>query len=67
MAWTSAETQRITTLEEVVNDLQIAVANLMSKTQMRQLLLVKQREVEALTTRIEALESQLTLLQGSLD
>jgi polyhydroxyalkanoate synthesis regulator phasin len=66
MAWTDSETARINTLEDVVNDLQTAITNLMSKLQMRQLLMLKQAEIDALTARVEALETQLTTLQNSL-
>jgi polyhydroxyalkanoate synthesis regulator phasin len=66
MAWTDAEEQRIETLEEVVNDLQTAASNLASKQQMQQMLLIKQAEIDALTERVAALESQVTVLQGTL-
>lgn len=66
MAWSDAEEARILAIEEIVNQLQVAVLNLMSKQQMRQLLLLKQNEIDALTTRVVALESQLTILQNSL-
>lgn len=66
MAWTSAEKQRIETLETVINDLQVAVTNLMSKQQMRQLLLIKQKEIDALTVRVASLESQIDVLQSKI-
>lgn len=66
MSWSSAETERINTLENVVNDIQTAITNLMSKLQMRQLLMIKQAELDALTARVEALETQLTTLQNTL-
>ena len=67
MAWTDAETQRIEYLETVVNSLQTAISNVMSKEQMRQLIIVKQTEVNALTLRVASLESQITILQASQD
>lgn len=66
MAWTTAETERITLLETVVNDLQVAVSKLMSKQQMRQLLLVKQQELDALTVRVASLEAQVEVLQSKI-
>lgn len=66
MALTSAEERRVVAIEEMLNTLQVAIANTMSKTQMRQLLLIKQKEVDALTQRIVSLESQVTALQGEL-
>ena len=66
MAWSDAEELRIETLEEIVNLLQTAVGNLASKQQMQQLLLIKQAEVDALTDRVAALESQLAIIQDSL-
>ena len=67
MAFTSAEEQRIRAIETVLNQLQTAISNLMSKAQMKQLLLVKQSEVDQLTQRIAALESQVTSLQNTLE
>ena len=66
MAWLSSETTRIETIEEAINELQIAVTNLMSKQQMRQLLLIKESEIQALTARVASLESQVTILQGRI-
>lgn len=66
MAWTTAEESRIVAIEEMLNLVQVAVGNLMSKQQMRQLLLIKQAEVDALTERVESLESQVSTLQSQL-
>ena len=67
MSWTDAEETRIQAIETILNNLQIAVNNLMSKQQVRQLLLIKQNEIDSLTQRIETLESQVTNLQNTLE
>lgn len=66
MAFTDAEEARIQDIEEMINALQIAYSNLASKTQLNQLILIKQREIDNLTARVETLESQLTVLQNRL-
>lgn len=68
MAFTDAEETRIQTLEETVNELSTIVKqNLASKLEMRQLLLIKQTEIDALRREVDALQSQLTTLQKRLD
>ena len=67
MAWTDAETTRVRNIELAINDLATAISNLMSKQQYRQLLLLKQNEVDALTTRVADLETQVAVLQGQID
>ena len=67
MAWTPAEEDRIKTLETVINGLQTAVANLMSKMQMRQLLLIKQAQVDDLTRRVETLERLVQIIEQHLE
>lgn len=67
MAFTDAESIRIIAIEEAVNDVQTAVNNLASKQQMRQLLLIKQSEIDALTQRVAALETQVQVLQNRID
>lgn len=66
MALTDAEQLRLLAIEETLNDLQIAVNNLASKLQVRQLLLLKQQEIDALTEKVELLESQIAILQSRL-
>ena len=46
MALTSAEIKRIIAIEEQINKNQVAISNLMSKQQFRQLLLIKEQEIE---------------------
>jgi polyhydroxyalkanoate synthesis regulator phasin len=66
MAWTTAEEKRIQAIETAINQLQTAVSNLMSKQQMRQLLLLRQEEIDTMKERITALETQIATLQGQL-
>lgn len=66
MAWTDNEEKRVTMIEEVLNDLQIAMTKVMTKQQMQQLLLIKQTEIDSLTQRIAALESQIAILQAKI-
>lgn len=66
MALTDAEKIRLETMETVINDLQVAISNLMAKQQMRQLLQIKQKEVDALTVRVASLESQVAVLQAKI-
>ena len=67
MAFSAAEEDRIKTIEQLLNKVQVAISNLMSKQQFKQLLLIKQKEVDALTKRIETLESEIQVLQSKLD
>lgn len=67
MAWTDAEKARVMAIEVILNDLQTAVDNLMSKAQMRQLLLIKQTEIDNLTTRVATLERLLEIIQQHLE
>jgi polyhydroxyalkanoate synthesis regulator phasin len=66
MALTAIELVRIKAIEELLNKLQIALSNCATKTQMQQLTLVRQSDIETLKTRVSALEAQVTALQGSL-
>jgi polyhydroxyalkanoate synthesis regulator phasin len=66
MAWTTAETTRIQAIETVLNSLQLSIANLMSKAQYRQLLLLKQADITDLQNRVIALESQIQTLQNKI-
>lgn len=67
MAWSTAEEARIELIEKVLNNLQTLAGSLLTKQQFRQLLLVKQNEIDSLTARIVALESQVTVLQNTLE
>ena len=66
MAMTTAEVARINTLESAINDMWTAVNNLMTKEQMRQLILIKQNELDAALARIDSLETQVETLQNKI-
>lgn len=66
MALTDAELTRIAAIETMLNTVQTALNRMVSQTQMRQLLLVKQAEVDALTARVAALEAQVLALQSKI-
>jgi len=67
MAWTQAEEDRIKTIETVLNGLQTSVANLMSKMQMRQLIMIKQAQVDELARRVETLERLVQIIEQHLE
>jgi len=66
MSFTDAEEKRIQAIEEAITKLLIAVNNLAAKKQLSQLTLLKQADIDNLTQRVTALESQLTLVQAEL-
>lgn len=65
--WTDAETARIELIEKVLNNLQTVVNSLLTKQQFRQLLLVKQKEIDELRAEINSVKSQLTILQNTIE
>jgi hypothetical protein len=66
MSLTAAEEIRIEAIENALNGALTSITNLISKEQMRQLLLLKQRELDAAVTRITSLEAQIVILQSRL-
>lgn len=64
--WTDAEERRIRAIETILNNAQTAISNVISKEQVRQLLLIKQRQIDALTARVNSLETQVANLQSEL-
>lgn len=56
---------RVQALEAAVANLQRAMQNIASIQQLRQLLALKQQEVTELTSRVDDLESQISILQTS--
>ena len=63
MAFTAAEEKRIQAIEASLNDLQTAVNNLATKTQLKQLLNIRQSEIEELKSKVATLESEVITLQ----
>ena len=65
-SWTDAETRRIEAIEELINQLQIVVKNLVTKEQFRQLLLIRQSEIEELQRTVASLTTQISVLQDQI-
>lgn len=63
MSLTAYEEARIALIEEVLNELQVATSNLAAKQQVRQLILLRQTEIDSLTTRVAELERLITILE----
>jgi polyhydroxyalkanoate synthesis regulator phasin len=63
MALTAYEEARIALIEEVLNELQVATSNLAAKQQVRQLILLRQTEIDSLTTRVAELERIIIILE----
>jgi len=58
--------QRLNVIEAAIDDLKVAVTNLASVKQLKQLNIIKQNEVIDLKERVTALESQVQILQGQV-
>lgn len=56
---------RLAALEKAVNDIQVAITNLASMAQLRQLNVIKQGEISALKDRVSQLESAIQVLQNA--
>lgn len=63
MSFTPAETQRIEAIELMLNKLQDLITKLASQKQLRSIVVLKQNEINDLTARVAALESQIAILQ----
>lgn len=57
--------QRIEMIEQKLDEIQIALNNLASKSQMKALLNIRQSEIEDLQTRVSTLESKVEILEIS--
>ena len=66
MALSDAELQRLTAIEEAINNLQIAVSNLATKQMVRHLELLRQRDLDSLETKIAEVEAIVKVLQRAL-
>jgi hypothetical protein len=66
MVWSSAEISRIKDIQKMLSTLQIAINNLVSTQQIRQLLLIRQQEINSLKTRAAKLEESIALLQSKI-
>jgi hypothetical protein len=66
MSWTDAENNRVLAIEQLLNTLQTTANNLVSKQQVRQLLLSKQAEIDNLTERVAELEQLIQIIQSNL-
>lgn len=65
MSDTAISIEQFQALVRAVQALQIAVNNLASKAQLRQLYTLRQQEIEELKTRIDTIEQQVQILQRS--
>lgn len=65
MPWSANEDARVVAIERALNKLNTAVKNLAPKADLNAYTLIRQREIDALTTRIATLEEQVRLLQRS--
>lgn len=66
MSWTADETSRVQAIEKAVNAIQLALKNVASSKQLRTLLVLKQKEIDDLTTKTDNLQTQLSLMQAKL-
>ncbi len=66
MSFTDSEEARIQAIEQTLNKVQTAIKNLASQQQVRSLNVIRQKEIDNLTTRIEALETLVSNLQKAL-
>jgi hypothetical protein len=67
MAFTDSEAARILAIEEVLNELQVAVKyNVASRKFVEQVLLLKQNEIDLLKSKVVILESQIEVLQNKI-
>ncbi len=54
--------QRVLLLEEVVNNIQIAIKNLATRDQLSQLILIRQQDIDSLQTDVTAVQNQVAEL-----
>jgi len=64
---TDSEEARMELIEETINKLLTWVRNLVDKQQFRQLMLIRQQEIDALTDRLTGIESRLDIITSTLN
>jgi hypothetical protein len=67
MALTDSEEARMELIEETINKLLTWVRNLVDKQQFRQLMLIRQQEIDAINDRLTAIEARLDLITSTLN
>jgi hypothetical protein len=65
MSWSDAEAERVEDIETTIVDLLQVFENLASRKQVEQLLLIKQKEVEQLQSRLVEVTSDILALEES--
>lgn len=65
MAWTDAETAQVESIELMLNKVQTALLNMAPKEMVRRYILLRQREITDLTTRLDALVARVAVLESS--
>ena len=64
MSFSTQEEARIATIEEKLNELQTVMSRFVTIAQMKQVLLVKQQEVDQAVADIASLQTQVAVLQS---
>jgi predicted nucleic acid-binding Zn-ribbon protein len=64
MAWTATEEKRIQAIELKLNELQEALNALATKAQLKQLVNIRQSEIETLKSQVASLQAQVLALQS---
>lgn len=63
-SWTTEETNRIIIIERKLNELQTAMTRLATISQMKQLLLLRQQEIDEMQDEITSIKAQIAVLQA---
>jgi hypothetical protein len=67
LPWNDNELARVLQIETTINELLTAVANLMTKKQYRQLMAIRQAEIESLQTDVIELQSRLSIVENRVN
>jgi polyhydroxyalkanoate synthesis regulator phasin len=65
MALTESENARILAIEEMLNNVQVALNQLATKTQLKSLANIRQAEIDTLKEQVAALEQRIFNLESS--